>query len=144
MTKIDFYQIESDEPALQFTCRLIDKIFHLGHKIHIHTENVEQSQKLDSLLWAFREDRFIPHAHCANEAEYADDGLAVKISHQAEPGHQDILVNLSGVVPDFFSRFSRVAEVVPLDDTKRDAARINYKFYKDRGYPLAYHAMKSK
>jgi DNA polymerase-3 subunit chi len=68
----------------------------------------------------------------------------VKISHQAEPGHQDILVNLSGEVPDFFSRFSRVAEVVPLDDTKRDSARVNYKFYKDRGYPLAYHAMKAK
>ena len=51
------------------------------------------------------------------------------------------MINLSGVVPDFFSRFERVAEIVPFEDTRRASARDNYKFYKDRGYPLNYHRM---
>ena len=144
MTRIDFYQIDSDEAALLFACRLIDKIYHKGHKIHIHTSDKSQSEELDDLLWGFRPDRFIPHVICT-ENETEEEEVMVKISHDQEPNdHRDILVNLSGSVPEFFSRFARVAEVVPLDQNSRDAARVNYKFYKDRGYELEYHQMKAR
>ncbi|MDZ7683993.1 MAG: DNA polymerase III subunit chi [Gammaproteobacteria bacterium] len=137
MTRIDFYQIENDESAASFACRLIEKVYRLGHRVYIHTRNADEAAAIDDLLWTFREDRFIPHA-CKDTSEDAP----IVIGHDAEPGdHQDVLVNLSGTVPDFFSRFERVAEVVPLDQNSRDAARTNYKFYKDRGYPLHYHAM---
>ena len=39
MTRIDFYQIENDEPATAFACRLIDKVYRLGHQIYVHTSN---------------------------------------------------------------------------------------------------------
>ena len=138
MTRIDFYQIDNDEAPLEFTCRLIEKIYRRGHRIHIHTTDAEQAQILDDLLWTYRADRFIPH--CLVET---DEDAPIKISHQHEPDeHDEVLVNLSGSVPEFFSRFERVAEVVPLDQASRDAARNNYKFYRDRGYPLHYHQMK--
>lgn len=142
VTRIDFYQIDSSEAPLAFTCRLIDKIYHGGHHIHIHTVDLAQAEELDSLLWSFRAERFIPHAICGLED---DAEINVKISHDAEPNdHRDVLINLSGQVPDFFSRFERVAEVVPLDKNSRTSARENYKFYKDRGYELQYHQMKER
>ncbi|MBV1879880.1 MAG: DNA polymerase III subunit chi [Pseudomonadales bacterium] len=146
MTRIDFYQIDSDEAPLIFTCRLIDKIYHLGHKIHIHTMDQAQSQALDDLLWNFKPERFIPHAICSNVVENGlHEKVKVKICHQSEPlEHKDIMINLSGTVPDFFSRFERVAEVVPLDKQSRTSARENYRFYKDRGYELQYHQMKAR
>ena len=68
MTRVDFYQIETDEPTLQFACRLIEKIYLLGHKAHIHTVDADQSQALDVMLWSFRADAFIPHClHSAGE-----------------------------------------------------------------------------
>lgn len=139
MTRIDFYQIDSDEAPLTFTCRLIDKIYHQGHRIHVHTETAVQAEELDELLWSFRPERFIPHSLVK-----VDEDAPVRICHQSEPvDHQEVLVNLSGKVPDFFSRFERVAEVVPLNETLRQAARENYRFYKDRGYPLHYHKLKA-
>jgi DNA polymerase-3 subunit chi len=150
MTRIDFYQIDSQEAALVFTCRLVDKIYHRGHQIHIHTVDARQSEELDELLWGFRADSFLPHSQCltatASTTEAPDDNQSapIRISHVAEPDHQDILINISGAVPDFFSRFDRVAEVVPLDQASRKAARANYSFYQDRGYPLHYHDMKRK
>ncbi len=140
MTRIDFYQVASDETPLLFTCRLIDKIYHRGHQIHIHAADDKQAEELDELLWHFRPDRFIPHEITSN-TESSKAGVKVKISHIDEPDHQDILVNLSGRVPHFFSRFDRVAEVVPLDENSRDSARENYGFYRDRGYQLHYHEM---
>ncbi len=144
MTRIDFYQIDSSEPALVFTCRLIDKIYSRGHRIHIHTSDAGQSEELDDLLWSFRPERFIPHSLCDTACSESEAADTVKISHMAEPDHQEILINISGSVPDFFSRFDRVAEVVPLDENSRKTARNNYRFYKDRGYPLRYNQMKER
>lgn len=143
MTKIDFYQIDQEDHLL-FTCRLVDKIYQQGHAVHIHTKSLAESESLDDLLWSFRPEHFIPHAIC-QDSEPEED-TPILISHEIEPvAHDDVLVNLSDQVPDFFSRFTRVAEVVPLDENSRAAARISYKFYKDRGYTLDYHKLaKSK
>lgn len=140
MTRIDFYQIDSDEPPLVFACRLIDKIYRQGYRVHVHTEDQEQAGALDDLLWTHRPDRFIPHCIAG-----APDTAPITIGHDHEPIEQEqVLVNLSGSVPDFFSRFERVAEVVPLNEGSRRSARENFRFYKDRGYPLHYHEMKKR
>ncbi len=138
MTRIDFYQIDSDEAPLLFTCRLIEKVYRQGLQIYVHTRSEAQSIELDDLLWSFRDDRFIPHT-----LQSRHDEAPIKIGHNAEPeDHQQVLVNLSLGVPDFFSRFDRVAEIVPLGEESRNSARQNYRFYKDRGYSLQYHEIK--
>jgi DNA polymerase-3 subunit chi len=43
----------------------------------------------------------------------------------------------------FFSRFERVAELVSGDADVRQQGRKRYSFYKDRGYPLRTHEIKS-
>lgn len=141
MTKIDFYQIDQEDHLL-FACRLIDKIYQQGHAVHVHTSSMAESESLDDLLWSFRPEHFIPHAIC--QVNEQDDDTPIMISHEVEPMHQDVLVNLANSVPDFFSRFTRVAEVVPLDENSRQAARVNYKFYQDRGYSLDYHKLNLK
>jgi DNA polymerase-3 subunit chi len=135
MTRIDFFQIDGKESMLAFACRLVDKAYHQKHKIYVHTESASDSGELDDLLWTFRLDRFIPHA-------LHSSGITapVHIGHEDDPGeHRDVLVNLSGKIPHFFSRFERVTEVVPEDDLKRKNARENFRFYRDRGYRLEYH-----
>jgi DNA polymerase-3 subunit chi len=137
MTRVDFYQIDTSEEPLAFTCRLIEKIYRLGHQVYVHASDQDEATRLDDLLWTYRADRFIPHELLDKETT-----APVRIGCGEQPAdHQEILVNLSGSVPEFFSRFDRVAEVVPLDENSRQAARENYKFYKDRGYPLQYHQM---
>ena len=131
-------QVDSAEAPLLFTCRLIEKAYRRSHQIYIHTTSKDQSEELDDLLWSFRADRFIPHSLQTNTED-----APIRIGHDHEPEeHQDFLINLSGTVPDFFSRFERVAEIVPLGKENRESARTNYKFYKDRGYELNYHDMK--
>ena len=135
MTRIDFYQIDSDEKPLYFTCRLIEKIYRQGHQVYVHTESKQQAQELDDLLWTYRDDRFIPHSLHAQSSE-----APILIGYGDHPDcHDEVLVNLCGAVPSFFSKFDRVTEVVPKDKEKRQASRDSYKFYQQRGYQLAYH-----
>jgi len=141
VTRIDFYQIETSETAAAFTCRLVDKIYHLGHRIYVHADTMMAVEELDELLWSFKSDRFIPHCLLSTDDTPIHIGCDTMSAIDVSLPCDDVLINLSGKVPDFFSRFTRVAEVVPLDQNSRDAARQNYRFYNDRGYPLKYHRM---
>ena len=133
MTRIDFYQISGDEHA--FACRLIDLVYRKGHQIYVHTSTEEQAKTLNEQLWTFREETFVPHSL---HSEALDVPIKIGFDHEPEE-HQDVLINLSGQIPHFFSRFDRVAEVVPVDQNSRKAARENYAYYKERGYVLNYH-----
>lgn len=139
MTQVDFYILQDSKAGGRplFTCRLTEKAFKQGHQVFINTESSQQLQQLDDLLWTFRDGSFLPHAVYAVGAS---DNPPVLLGHAVEPeGPSDVLVNLSSVVPPFFSRFSRVAELVDGDPAQRDAARERYRFYKDRGYTLNTH-----
>ncbi|MGD8378483.1 MAG: DNA polymerase III subunit chi, partial [Gammaproteobacteria bacterium] len=84
------------------------------------------------------EQSFIPHGLAAS----TDPVEPVQIGHGQEPPHGfETLVNLHSEVPLFFSRFERVAEIVPADEAARQTARERYRFYKDRGYPLKTHRL---
>lgn len=139
MTRIDFYQIDSDEKPLYFTCRLIETIYRQGLKVYVHAESKQQALELDDLLWTYRADRFIPHSiHTENNT------APIQIGYGNDPTcHREVMVNLCGAVPGFFSQFQRVTEVVPKDSANRGTARISYKFYQERGYPLQYHNIQS-
>ncbi len=50
-----------------------------------------------------------------------------------------MLINLADEVPDFFSRFERVAELIDRDPAVRTAGRNRFRLYRDRGYTLNTH-----
>ena len=133
MTRIDFYQTSGDEHA--FACRLIDMVYRKGHQIYVHTSSEELARTLNEQLWTFKEDSFVPHSL---HSEAMDVPIKIGFDHEPEE-HQDVLVNLSGQIPHFFSRFDRVAEIVPVDQNSRKSAREKYAYYKERGYVLNYH-----
>lgn len=138
MTQIDFYILPDDtvvEP-LRYTCRLIEKVYRLGHGIYVHCADQTQSQAIDQMLWQGDEASFIPHS---NE----QDQSPILIGWQTPPDHHgEVMVNLAGDIPNFFSRFRRVAEIVPGRTEERTKSRQNYLFYKERGYPLNTHNIK--
>ena len=140
MTQIDFY-ILPDDPGLDpmmYTCRLIEKVYRLGHGIYVYCADDAQSQSVDELLWQTDAASFIPHSHSDQQ-----DSSPVLIGTDTPPDHHgEVMVNLSGDIPNFFSRFRRVAEIVPANPQNRTKSRQNYRFYKERGYPLKTHNIK--
>jgi DNA polymerase-3 subunit chi len=51
----------------------------------------------------------------------------------------DVLINLAGGVPGFFSRFERVAEIIDKEPQVIADGRDRFRFYRDRGYALNKH-----
>lgn len=144
MTRVDFYIVEdtNTQARQRLACRLAEKAYALDHTIYIHTDDRQQAEQLDQLLWTFRDGSFIPH--CLQDDKVAPEA-AIIIGHGAEPeDHNRVLINLSQEVPAFFSRFERVAEVIAGDEQARHAGRERFKFYRDRGYELNTHNLDNK
>ena len=145
MTRIDFYltQTSQHKHLLNTACRLAEKASRQGHHIFIHAEDVDQAQQIDELLWTFRQGSFVPHALVqAGATPSKHDKIVIAHDHEPECKH-DVMINLASSIPDFFSRFKRVAEIVSGDESQRSTARERFKFYRDRGYELNTHDIKN-
>ncbi len=101
-----------------FACRLIDKVYRLGHKIYIHTAGEDQAKLLDDKLWTFREDSFLPHTivRTSVDAEPAEKEVSpIRIGFDHEPDeNQEVLINLSGEVPLFSLNLTGLQRLYPL------------------------------
>ena len=139
MTQVDFYISDSDsnDARLKLACKIVDKAFELDHHVFIHGATDEEARQLDELLWTLSQGSFIPH-RIVREPLTAPPREPVLIGMSEPPatGRWDVLVNLAPQVPDFFSRYERVAEVVDANVERRERSRERYRFYRDRGYKL--------
>ena len=142
MTRIDFYILPDNESIqpLEYTCRMVEKVRNLDQRIYIHLSNGEASRRLDELLWNHKPESFLPHEFAR---EGGNPGQIVLGHDQLPEGHDDIMINLSGQVPPFFSRFKRVVEIVPGGKNDRVKRRENFRRYKDRGYHMNTHNIRS-
>ena len=140
MTSIDFHFNTPDR--LQYACRLARKITQSGSvspkkPLVVFCSNQSRLNQFDELLWAFSENDFIAHAPFENPAARKSPVVLLSQDEQLENHH--LLLNLDDETPAFFSRFSRLFEVVSADEEDRAKARLRFSFYRDRGYPLTRH-----
>ncbi len=138
MTRVDFHLGTADK--LHYACRLVRKIRRAGQNVVVFGDPLTIAE-FDRLLWTFSQLDFIPHV-------FAGDPLAGRTpvllcSEAVDTPHAQNLLNLSHATPPFFSRFERLFEVVAADEQDRAQARERWRFYRDRGYPLASHEAKS-
>lgn len=146
MTQVDFYILSraSDDELLRLASRIAEKAVGRGQYVHVNAESPAQAQQLDDVLWTFSQSSFLPHRIMtpdASRSTAASIAEPVLIGSGLEPpdGPWDILINLAQTVPEFFSRFERVAEVVDGDTARRNHGRERYRYYRDRGYELRTH-----
>lgn len=142
MTRVDFYIVghQAPEARLKLACRIAEKAVNSDHEVVINTESETDSRRLDELLWTFSQGSFLPHRLLSDDGK-ADQGEPVTIGCGQEPraGNWDLLINLAPEVPEFFGRFSRVAELVGDEAESRAAGRERFRYYRDRGYELRTH-----
>lgn len=141
--KIDFYVLEvtQAQKSLFFACQLLEKIHAENKRAYIHANSLEEAERLDGLLWTYREDSFIPH----NIYQASDDAPPpIQIGYGEKPlHHQDILINLGKEIPEFYQQFNHVIEIVFTDPLVQQLARERYRLYRDNGYQITTHKIKA-
>ena len=140
--RIDFYLLEEPGAAAceAIACRIAEKAWHHGHRVHLHVDSPESARRLDELLWTWRDESFVPHSVCGADEASADAPVTIG-SGSLPLFDSDVLLNLDSYVPDGFDRFARVAEVVGGGEPARSAGRERFRRYRAHGCELRTHRL---
>lgn len=138
--KIDFHILEkaSMQKSLYFACQLIEKAYTDQRQVYIHTNSREEAERLDALLWTYRDDSFIPH-HLYSHTDDCPPPIQIGFgdsSVEKAVDSQDVLVNLSREIPPFYKQFKHIIEIVFSDSDMQQLARERYRQYRDQGYEI--------
>ncbi len=157
LPRVDFYVTKESTPhfALQTACRIAEKAFSAGHRVHICLSNNEDCKKLDALLWTFRDRSFIPHELSSIPIENCPVTISTEIGPPTDTEmdtennpnktlrHADMLLNAAHSIPDNFKQFQRIAEIIDNQPESIDAGRERYRFYRESGLDPQHHEVSS-
>ena len=140
MARIDFYLLnQAGQHSRQtFACRLAEKAYRLKNTVHIHTGSRGDADRLDELLWTFRDGSFVPHERISGSQREAESPITIGCEGDpVEP--RDLLINLCDEIPACAEGFPRVAELVTSDDDCKQLSRRRFAAYRDKGHTLETH-----
>lgn len=136
MTSVDFHLLENaNADAMRYAASLCLQAYRRHRPVHIHADAAELLPALSDTLWAYSQTSFIAH-------DLDNTGLVSLSSGAVEPETHDCLILLGSEIPVYFSRFEQLLVVVAQDEASKAVARENFRFFKQRGYPLQYVPVK--
>jgi DNA polymerase III subunit chi len=103
MIRIDFYVLQAGArlDRERLICRLANKAFEQGQPLYIHAAASEEAERLDDLLWTFRDISFLPH-QLLHEGYTPDIPIFIGCG-DAPPGAMKLMINLAHPAPPFRS-----------------------------------------
>lgn len=144
MTRVDFYILgtSSDEARLKIACRLAEKAMRQHQQVFLYPASTGEARRLDDVLWTFSQGSFVPHRIVSGSDSCTwPEPVLIGPEHPSAGARHEVLINLADEVPEFFSRYERVAEIVDGDTARRERGRERFRFYRDRGYELNTHQL---
>lgn len=136
-TRVGFYHLQRTglDQALP---RLLEKALGTGQRVVVMAGSAERVAFLDSLLWTWEPDSWLPHG----TARDGDQQLQpIFLTERDEnPNGAQILVLLDGVVSERMAEFSRCLTLFDGNDEAAVAtSRLLWKEWKNLGFDLTYY-----
>ncbi|WP_394752389.1 DNA polymerase III subunit chi [Crenothrix sp.] len=142
MPEISFYVLatESTSERHLFACKLIEKAYRSGCFAYVLTDNLEQSQLIDDLLWTFRAGSFIPHQIFTGELPAIENTVLIGVSNPPEHW-QHTIINLSSRCPENFQHSERILEILDNSEATKIWGRQRYRQYQQASIVPITHKM---
>ncbi|MFB6261978.1 MAG: DNA polymerase III subunit chi [Thiohalorhabdaceae bacterium] len=126
----------------QAACLVTAKAYQAGYRVRLYAGDEANLAELDSRLWTFRQNAFVPHAR----REVVDEDFpepVVLATDCLSPEGASVLVCAAPPPPECLEHYERVAEFVPADPEYRQAARRRYAHYREAGHELHAHDIRA-
>lgn len=136
MTDIRFYHLER-QTLDQVLPSLLGKALSVGHKIVVKAANDQEVERLNTHLWSYDPNSFLPHGSKKDgNAELQPIWITTE---EENPNGADVLILTQGTVSDHVADFKMCCEMFDgrHDETVK-AARGRWKDYKEAGHDLTY------
>jgi DNA polymerase-3 subunit chi len=136
MTDVLFYHLTESklEDALP---PLVDKSVERGWQVAIQTREPARRDLLDTHLWTYREDSFLPHA--TDESEMSDKQPVLLTVSPDNPNRATVRFFIDGAEASAIETYQRVVFMFDgYDQEQLEGARAQWKKLKGEGHNLTY------
>lgn len=131
MTRVEFFFNVDDKLAK--TSELCAKALAKGRELMVFTPGVATNEAVQAALWQHSATSFL----ASSDDAACTMPSPITVSHEHERlTKDDVLINLHDQHPPFFSRFRYLVELVGSAEDDKAAARVKFRFYRDRGYDI--------
>jgi DNA polymerase-3 subunit chi len=140
MSEVLFYHLERQtlEQALPL---LLEATLKRGWKAVVQAGSEERMQALDSHLWTFKDEAFLPHA-AKGDARFTETAASqpIWLTHEDEtPNEANVLFLVDGAERDAIDGFERTVFMFDgRDDDNVARARARWAALQDAGHELTY------
>ena len=139
MTETLFYHLER-RALEEILPGLVEKSLARGWRAAIRTDSSERSDALDTLLWTYDDQSFLPHAQLG-DGDPAAQPVLITVE-EGNPNSANIVFYVGGAVPGDWAALNDLARVVLLFDGRDEgalaAARAAWKDAKAGGHDVTY------
>ncbi|MBN1378602.1 MAG: DNA polymerase III subunit chi [Gammaproteobacteria bacterium] len=140
--RVDFYILQGEANREMMACRLCEKAWQQGLPVFVLAQSAGHAQQIDDLLWTFNDGGFLPHQLADQEPVTINNKPVITIGWQQLPAETyPVLINLSETVPDDYSKFERVAEIVNQNESVKQAGRQRFTRYRNDNCDLHHHEL---
>lgn len=138
MTRVDFYHLQKQSLETVLP-KLLNKAYETGEKILLKIGTPERVEFLNSLLWTYNEESFLPHG--SKKDGFADRQPIWLTAESDNPNNANFLFLVDGaeIEPAHAGVFSRIFNI--FDGNSEEAlqqARNLWKNYKEAGFEINY------
>lgn len=142
MTRYDFYHLQKT-PLEQVLPKLCEKAYTTGKRIKILVGNDERVEFLNSLLWTYSEESFLPHG--SKKDGFASEQPIFLSSTEDNENNAELLILVDGAMPgiDVLKTYERVLNIFDgNDDISLNNSRDYWKMIKSTDGELHYWQQK--
>lgn len=142
MTRFDFYHLQ-ESPLEQVLPKLTEKAYATGKNIKILVGTEERVEFINSLLWTYNEESFLPHG--SKKDGFAEEQPIFISADEKNENHAEILILVDGALPDvqYLTNYERVLNIFDgKSETSLNNAREYWKEIKSLDGELHYWQQK--
>ncbi len=119
-------------------CEIAERTYVKGDRLQIIAADQQQAIRLDSLLWTFRPDSFVPHGIFEGEKDEIVPPVLVCARQERFPGFDSLLM-LDYCPVEIVGQFSKAIHLVVVDNPERlKASRDYWTQLRDAGFSLGH------
>jgi len=134
-----FVELLSPGDRLRFVCEWTERYYLEGRTVCILLNDEAEADELDSLLWTFRQEAFIPHVRLEKAEEPVIEPVIIATGDPDEVESDALILGSGDGLPEGFERFGRICDfAVVYDEGLRQASRDRFAACKNAGYHMRF------
>ena len=123
--RFDFYHLQ-ESPLEQVLPKLAEKAYATGKRIKILVGTEERVEFINSLLWTYNEESFLPHG--SKKDGFAEEQPIFISAEEKNENNAEVLILVDGAMPDI-SNLTNSERVLNIFDGKSEISLNNARAY---------------